>query len=105
MRLWEFDRLCKMEWENGEGRVGSLWLPEDSLRELQADIKQYALQGGGKFLPVHVDDLPRLREKDSYVMYALNPVDRKEVSLRMCRGEEIADVFFPDGYEAHVLSR
>lgn len=111
MRLWEFERLCKTEFDNGEGDVRTLWLGDESLRELQADITQYGLKGGGKSCPLHVEDLAKLKQ-GGYPMYVVNPCTRSdpkrrgEVSLRICRGEEIADVFFPDGrFEAHVLSR
>lgn len=111
MKLWEFERLCKTEWDNGQGDVRTLWLLEDSLRELVDDIIAYSMKGGGKFLPVHVEDLQKIRE-GGYPMYVVNPatrtdpIRRGEVSLRICRDQDIADVFFPDGgFEAHVLSR
>lgn len=111
MKLWEFERLCKTEWENGNGDVRALWLLEDSLKELQADITRYSLKGGGQALPIHVEDLPRLRE-GGYPMYVVNPytrIDPKrrgECKLHICRDQDMADVFFPDGkFEAHVLSR
>lgn len=107
LKLWEFEKLCRTEWDNGGGDVRALWLSEESLKELQADITKYALAGGGKSLPLHVEDIPKLREKDAYPMYAVNPVTRRgECHLHICAGDEIADVFFPDGgFEAHVLSR
>lgn len=111
MKLWEFERLCKTEWDNGQGDVRALWLLEDSLRELQADITAYGLKGGGKMLPLHVEDLPKLKQ-GGYPMYTVNPMTRNdpkrrgEVTLHICRDHDTADVFFPGGgYEAHVLSR
>lgn len=111
MKLWEFERLCKVEWENGHGDVRTLWLVENSLRELQADISQYGLKGGGKACPLHIEDLPKLKQGGD-PMYVVNPCTRSdpkrrgEVVLRLCRDQDMADVFFPDGrFEAHVLSR
>jgi hypothetical protein len=111
MKLWEFERLCKTEWDNGQGDVRTLWLLEPSLRELQSDITQYTLKGGGKFLPVHTEDVQKVRD-GGHPMYAVNPSTRMnperrgEVHLRICRDQDMADVFFPDGsFEAHVLSR
>lgn len=111
MRLWEFEHLCRTEWENGQGDVRTLWLGEDSLKELQADISTYGTRGGAKVAPLHIEDLPKLKEGGS-PMYVVNPMTRSdperrgECHLRICRGDETADVFFPDGhFEAHVLSR
>jgi hypothetical protein len=106
LKLWEFEKLCKTEWDNGQGDVRALWLSEESLKELQADITKYALAGGGRSLPLRVDDIPKLRS-GGYPMYAVNPVTRTgECHLHICQGDEIADVHFPDGsFEAHVLSR
>ena len=110
MKLWEFDYLCRTEWENGEGNVRTLWLLEDSLKELQADMTEYALRGGGKMLPVRVEDIEKLRD-GGYPMYIVNPVTRTdkfrgEVHMHICRDQDAADVFFPDGhFETHILAR
>jgi hypothetical protein len=105
LKLWEFEKLCRTESDNGNGDVRALWLSEENLKELQADITKYALSGGGKSLPVHVHDIPALRE-GGYPMYAVNPATRAECHLHICVGDETADVFFPGGgFEAHICSR
>ena len=111
MKLWEFERLCKTEWDNGQGDVRALWLLEDSLKELQADIVMYSPQGRRE------DASPALRRPPEASRGRLpdvrgqpddpqRPEAPGEVTLHICRDYDMADVFFPDGkFEAHVLSR
>lgn len=104
MKLWEFDQLCRTEWDNGRGEVCSLWLLEKSIRELQDDILSFGA-GMGKALPLRVADIPRLRQGDR-PMYVVHPLTRGEIRLRIARDMDVADIKFPDGhFESHVLAR
>ena len=104
MKLQEFDQLCKTEWQNGKGEVVTLWLLEKSVIELQDDIASYG-HGGGKVLPLRMEDLPQLR-MGGRPMYVVNPVTREIVKMRIARDMDVADVRMPGGrIETHILSR
>ena len=98
MTFEEFTSLCQEEWSKCKGEIVTLWLTENSYRELQ----QHAMEG----VVLHKQD--GVSESASRVIYnqhnapsevslssstLVNPVTRNDVRMKLAKDQDVADCF------------
>lgn len=100
MKYRDFQELCKREWEDRRGDVGTLWLTEKSYRELKEDA---ALQQAGSDLKLKALSDEQLNGFSFRTL--VNPFSGTLVKMRLARDTDVADVWYHDRhFETHFLN-
>lgn len=91
MKFAEFQELCRKEWQEYHGDIHTLWLTEESYRELNTEAI-LARELHSVDLQVHEDF--RDRAPGRPVIGTLrNPVTKSPVRMKLCRDRDVADIY------------
>ena len=112
MKLKEFQALCKKEWDEHRGEVVTLWLTEDSYKELSEESLMAGFQdqqwlniSSGYETPSHASfgSFERKAVLGARVNTVMNPVTRTAVQMKLALDKDAADVF--SGKDKILLTR
>jgi hypothetical protein len=96
MNLKRFQDLCRDEWNNRKGDVRTMWLVEDSYRQLNEDALAYRQTDK---MDIYLDeDAAQNKVAGAQVSVLVNPYTRTVVKMRLARDTDVAEVWYGDGH-------
>ena len=112
MKYAAFRALCEKEWQGGKGgEVATLWLTQESYRELAAEAYveelgvAYKDEGGARMGTRTVTN-PRTQVSQEVSLQrnvVINPATKQTVMLRLSRQGDSADVWIHGRMETRIL--
>lgn len=112
MKLAEFRSLCQKEWDEHRGEPVTLWLTENSYRELSEESLMAGAQDQmwlnireGYETPSHASfgSFERKAVLGARVSAVINPITRNAVQMKLALDKDAAEVF--SGRDKVVLTR
>lgn len=103
MRLTEFRDLCQQQWKQCHGEIFTLWLTEESYRELQKDAvgagahDERVLTRNEEYADLELFPLTgKSSGRSPAVGMIRNPVTKNPVRMKLARDRDVADIFDGD---------